>query len=109
MKVIASVTQSFHYVLRSLLLCALMGLAGVVVAGPWHAAEQNTSGWSYMTPNERVEHQRRMRSFSSYEECKAYQVLHHAQMAARARQQGIELQPRAASGCEQLQRRGKFQ
>lgn len=96
--------------LRSLLLPALlMGLSGEIAAGPWHAADQNTSGWYYMTPDERIEHQRRMRSFATYEECKAYQTEHHALMAARARQQGVELQPRPKSGCEQLQRRGKFQ
>ena len=86
-----------------------MGLAATVAAGPWHAAEPNTSGWYYMTPGERIEHQRRMRSFQSYEACKAYQAEHHAQMAQRARQQGGELQPRAESGCEQLRRRGKHQ
>jgi hypothetical protein len=62
-----------------------------------------------MRPDERIEHQRRMRSFETYEECKAYQAEHHAQMAARARQQGVELRPRPESGCEQLQRRGQFQ
>jgi hypothetical protein len=86
-----------------------MGLSAAVAAGPWHAAEQNTSGWYYMTPDERIEHQRRMRSFETYEECKAYQAGHHAQMAERARQQGVELQPRAESSCEQLRRRGEFQ
>lgn len=111
-------THHIHYIfrtqrgltlLRSLLLPVLMALSGVVAAGPWHAAEQNTSGWYYMTPDERIEHQRRMRSFETYEECKAYQAEHHAQMAARARQQGVELRPRPKSGCEQLRRRGQFQ
>lgn len=95
--------------LRTLLLLTLMILSGALVAGPWHAAEQNTSGWHYMTPDERIEHQRRMRSFATYEECKTYQTEHRAQMAARAQQQGIKLHPRPNSGCEQLRRRGKFQ
>lgn len=102
-------TQRIRHILRILLLSALLGSVGAVAAGPWHAAEPNTSGWYYMTPNERVEHQRRMRSFETYEECKVYQAEHHVQMAERARQQGIELQSRVKSGCDQLRRRGKFQ
>jgi len=77
--------------------------------GPWHAEKHNTGGWQYMTPDERVEHQRRMRSFSTYEECKAYQAEHHAQMAERALREGVVLEPHADSGCEQLRRRGNFQ
>lgn len=102
-------THRRRHIWRTLLLSGLMGLSAAVAAGPWHAAEQNTSGWYYMTPDERIEHQRRMRSFETYEECKAYQAGHHAQMAERARQQGVELQPRAESSCEQLRRRGEFQ
>jgi len=77
--------------------------------GPWHAEKRNTSGWQYMTPDERVEHQRRMRSFDSYEACKTYQAEHHALMAERALREGVVLEPRANSGCEQLRRRGKWQ
>ncbi len=102
-------TQHIRYMLRILLLSTLVGTLDAVAAGPWHAAEPNTSGWYYMTPNERVEHQRRMRSFETYEECKAYQAEHHVKMAERTRQKGIELQPRVESGCDQLRRRGKFQ
>ncbi|MBU6489900.1 MAG: hypothetical protein KGQ57_19080, partial [Burkholderiales bacterium] len=78
-------------------------------AGPWHAAPPNTYGWQLMTPEEREEHQRRMRSFTSYEECKAYQTEHHALMAERARQAGVQLRPHADSGCERLRAQGRFQ
>lgn len=98
-----------RHMLYTLLLSGVLGLSGAATAGPWHAAKDNTSGWYYMTPDERIEHQRRMRSFESYEACKAYQAEHHAQMAARARQQGVELQPRPGAGCEQLRRRGQLQ
>lgn len=92
-----------------IVLLILMSVPGIATAGPWRAAPHNTSGWYYMTPDERIEHQRRMRSFRTYEECKAYQAGHHVELTRRALQQGVELQPRADSGCEQLRKRGQFQ
>jgi len=47
-----------------------------------------TPGWSLMTPQERAEHQERMRSAKSYEECKAIRDQHREQMAARAKERG---------------------
>lgn len=92
-------------------LAACLGLllaSGTLAAGPWRAAEPNSYGWQFMTPEERIEHQRRMRSFETYDECKAYQAEHHAHMAERARQAGVELTPKAQSGCDQLRARGRL-
>lgn len=92
-------------------LALLLGLALPVSAharGPWHAAGQNTAGWQYMTPDERVEHQRKMRSFTTYGACRAYQDEHHAQMAERALRSGVTLKRNAGSGCEQLRQRGQL-
>jgi hypothetical protein len=48
-----------------------------------------------MTPAERTEHQQRMRSIKTYEECKSYIEQHREQMAARAKDRGKALaQPR---------------
>ena len=47
-----------------------------------------TPGWPMMTPSERQEHQARMRSMTTYEDCKAYMDQHHQQMVARARETG---------------------
>ena len=47
-----------------------------------------------MSPAERIEHQRRLRSFTDYEACRAYQQAHHAQMEARAQTSGRSLRPR---------------
>lgn len=92
-----------------ILLAALFGASlSTTMAGPWHAAAPNTSGWRFMTPEEREEHQRRMRSFTSFEQCKAYQAEHHALMAARARHAGVLLEPHADSGCEQLRAQGQL-
>lgn len=77
-------------------------------SGPWHAAGKNTAGWQFMTPDERVEHQRQMRSFKTLDECRVYQDEHHARMAERALRSGVVLERNAGSGCEQLRQRGKF-
>jgi len=56
--------------------------------GRW--GSDNTPGWSMMTPQERTEHQTRMRSMTSRVECQAYQAQHHEQMAARAKERGAK-------------------
>lgn len=77
--------------------------------GPWHAARRNTYGWQFMTPNERIEHQRLMRSFTSYQECEAYQQERHVEMVERARLAGIVLEQPKQSACEKLRARGRLQ
>ncbi len=78
-------------------------LAGSALArGTWRASEQNTSGWYFMTPEERIEHQTRIRSFKTYDECRAYQVEHHKLMEARAREQGRPLPGGHRDICEHL-------
>lgn len=100
-------SRRFSRALVALLLNFVL-VAGAWAAGPWHAAGPNTAGWQFMTPDERIEHQRRMRSFESYEECKSYQAEHHARMAERALRQGVVLERKAESGCEQLRQRGNL-
>lgn len=80
------------------------------LAGHWHASEGNSPGWYLMTLAERIEHQRRLRSFTRIGDCRAYLEAHHAQMAARARARvaGAELPARPSSACDQLERRGWF-
>lgn len=52
--------------------------------GPrWDA--DSTPGWAMMTPQEREEHQSKLRSIKTYEECRSYVEQHHHQMADRAR------------------------
>ena len=78
-------------------------LAGSALArGPWRANEQNTRGWYFMTPEERIEHQARIRSFKTLDECRAYQVEHHQLMEARAREQGHPLPGGHRDICEHL-------
>jgi hypothetical protein len=47
-----------------------------------------TPGWGMMNPQERMDHQDRMRAMKTYEECKTYRDQHHEQMAARAAERG---------------------
>jgi hypothetical protein len=63
------------------------------MGGRW--SSDYTPGWSMMTPQERQEHQDRMRSMSTYADCKAYVDQHHQQMAdrAKANAQSIPAQP----------------
>ena len=89
---------------RLLAITLLLALAATAHAhGPVRASEANTRGWQLMTPEERIEHQARVRSFTSYEECRSYQLAHHRLMEERARQRGLELPRRGRDICEHLQ------
>jgi hypothetical protein len=68
--------------------------------------QRNTAGWSLMTPEERAANQQKMRSFTSYDECKAYQSEHHAAMEARAKEQGKTLPAPRANACDRMKARG---
>ena len=72
--------------------------------GPWRASDGNTSGWSFMSPEERVEHQARIRSFKTWDECHNYRLEHHRLMEARARERGMSLAPSRRDICEHLRR-----
>ncbi|MDO8447375.1 MAG: hypothetical protein Q7T10_01040 [Rhodoferax sp.] len=68
-----------------------MGMGPGMRAGRGPAAQWGTDftpGWTLMTRAERNEHRARMRSMTTYEECKAYLDQHHEQMAARAKEKG---------------------
>ena len=50
-----------------------------------------TPGWSMMTPAERQQHQDKLRTLKTYDECHDYMGQHHEQMAARAKEKGQAL------------------
>jgi len=89
-----------------------LGLAaGTVLAqarGPWAMNQGNTWGYSIMTQQERTDHQTRMRSFKTYDECKAYEADHHKQMEARAKERGTTMPPMGKGnyGCDNLKAMG---
>ena len=105
--------MTHHFVRRSLLallavaatsLTLAQGPASAPASGPgagpmmgpgpmggmrgWRGNRDNTPGWAMMSPAERDAHRDKIRSMSSYDECKAYMEQHHAQMVKRAKQRG---------------------
>jgi len=57
-------------------------------------------GWNLMTPEERVEHRAKMRSFTTKEEREQYRIEHHKKMQERMKERGVTLpdQPRNRDG-----------
>jgi light-regulated signal transduction histidine kinase (bacteriophytochrome) len=51
----------------ALALAAALAAGPALARGPWGANSGNTWGWQLMTPQERVEHQNKMRSFTTYD------------------------------------------
>ena len=84
---------------------ALLGETAVTQAGPWRAEEGNTRGWQLMTPQERIEHQARVRGFADYTSCDTYRTRHHAVMVERARRRGLALPGSHWDFCDRLQPR----
>jgi len=84
--------------------CILVSVAwgSAVAAGPWHANEENTRGWQLMSPEERIEHQARIRGFTRYEDCLAYRTEHHRLMVERAASAGLQLRQGGRDFCEHL-------
>lgn len=62
----------------------------------------NTPGWALMTPEERVEHQNKMRSMKSRDECNAYMVEHKVQIATRAAERKVQLRTPRRDMCTQM-------
>jgi hypothetical protein len=91
-------------VLRTLIaLAAGLAMAPAHPAGPWRADAGNTRGWQFMTPEERLAHQAKIRAFDSYSACRTYQADHHRAMDERAKQQGRVLAPEQRDACAHLQ------
>ena len=89
---------------RVLIITLLLSVAATAQArGPLRASEGNTRGWQLMTADERIEHQARIRGFTTYEECRSYQVAHHQLMEERARARGMALPQGGRDICEHLQ------
>ncbi len=100
----AASAKTMGYGMKTALLFLLaLLLAGPVLArGPWRASEENTRGWRLMTPEERIEHQARIRGFKNYEACRTYQLEHHRLMMERARQRGMALRGGGRDICAHL-------
>jgi hypothetical protein len=94
--------------LGGLIFLSVFSITGSAHAsGLWRADDSNTRGWQFMTAEERIAHQARIRGFKSYEECQSYQVEHHGVMEERAKQQGRVLAPGRQNFCEHLKPAGR--
>ncbi len=70
--------------------------------------QDNTPGWSLMTPEERSAHHNAMMSAKTYEECKAAQEAQHKQMEARAKEKGATLPAPRQNACDRMKARGFY-
>jgi hypothetical protein len=81
-------------------------MACALARGPWRASEENTQGWRLMSPEERIDHQAKIRSYKTYEECQVYRAEHHRLMEERAAALGLALRPGREDICDHLEPRG---
>jgi hypothetical protein len=98
--------------LRTLALAGMLTLAASAAGGPgwargpWRADAANTPGWTLMDPDERVEHQRRLRGQRTLDDCRRVDAAHRGAMAERARRAGRTPDTPPEDACEQLRARG---
>ena len=88
-----------------------MGPGGGGMAGKgrrYQFNQDNTPGWSLMTPEERLAHRDKMMSAKTFEECKAAQAEHHKQMEERAKQKGATLAGPRENACDRMRARGFY-
>ena len=70
--------------------------------------QNNMTGWSLMTAEERSAQQAKMRSAGSLAECQSIQAEHRSVMEARAKEKGITLPTPRQNGCQRMASRGFF-
>lgn len=94
-------------VLVSLLFSLLLLSQDALAQGPWRATRDNTPGWQWLTPAERIEHQARIRGFSDYETCALYRREHRQLISERAQAAGQQVGPGRHDFCKHLPRRSR--
>lgn len=71
----------------------------------WKWNSSTVPGWQLMTPAERTEHQNKMRSMKTYDECKAYHEEHRKLMEQRAKDKGVTLMTPRRNPCDMMKAR----
>lgn len=66
-------------------------LASIFLVSVTYADNNTVYGWELMSEQERVEHRKKMQSFSTEEERNRYREEHHKQMQMRAKKKGVTL------------------
>ena len=68
--------------------------------------QNNTRGWTLMTPEERTAFQVKMRDVKTYDECKLTQTEHRSLMETRAKEKGVTLPTPRRNACDNMKARG---
>jgi len=74
----------------------------------YHFNRNNVFGWALMPVEEQASYGEKMLSFTTYEECNAYQGQHHGRMEVRAKEQAITLSEANYSACDRMEAKGFF-
>lgn len=90
----------------AILLAALFASSAVARPWRWSGNQRNTYGWQLMTPQERAEHQTKLRGFTEYDACKEYVDEHHKQMEERAKEKGVAPPVMRRNPCDTMKARG---
>ncbi len=69
-------------------------------------SQNNTRGWTLMTPEERTVFQTRMHEVKTYDECKLAQTEHRSVMETRAKEKGDNLMAPRQNACDNMKARG---
>ncbi|HEX9023835.1 MAG TPA: hypothetical protein VF799_08360 [Geobacteraceae bacterium] len=88
------------------ILALALAASSAFAAPPWSANQGNTPGWQLMTPEERVEHQAKLRSFTDYNSCKEYVEVHRKKMVERAKEKGVAAPAMRRNPCDMMKARG---
>lgn len=68
--------------------------------------QNNTRGWTLMTPEERTAFQIKMREVKTYDECVQVQTEHRGAMEVRAKDKGLSLPTPRRNACDNMKARG---
>lgn len=67
--------------------------------------ENNATGWSLMTNQEKRQYRERMMASKTFDECLGIQKQNHEQMMTRAKSQGVNLSSPRQNACERMRER----
>jgi len=98
---------SQEFAMRRLVALIALGIVtfAATAAGPRSGPPDDRAdryGWNLMTPDERTEHQQKMRGFTDYAACLTYVAEHHRLMDERAKAKGVTLPPMHEQACRRL-------
>ena len=88
------------------LVAALFASTAIAKPWRWQGNQNNTYGWQLMTPEERTEHQTKLRSFTDYNACKEYVEEHHKQMEERSKEKGFTPPVMRRNPCDTMKAKG---